>query len=53
LNQVWRLEGSSSLTNWLLVTMATNTTGWVEFRDPEVNPNDFIPPHRFYRIGTP
>ena len=49
LNQVWRLDGATSLPNWVPILTVTNTTGWVKFNDPILLP----PVIRFYRISPP
>lgn len=49
LNQIWRIDGATSLPNWVPILTVTNTTGWVKFSDPALQP----PMIRFYRIAPP
>jgi hypothetical protein len=49
LNQAWRFEISSDFLEWSPIQTITNTTGWVQFDDPQLTP----PPLRFYRISPP
>jgi hypothetical protein len=51
LKQVWRFESSSGLTQWFHVSTVTNTMGWLQIRDPTIDPGDEAPPRRFYRIA--
>jgi hypothetical protein len=53
LNQVWRFERSANLVHWVPIATVTNTAGWLSFVDPNIDPTDVLPPHRFYRIAPP
>jgi hypothetical protein len=53
LNQVWRFESSADFIQWFSLATVTNTTGWVRFIDPTIDPGDVVPPRRFYRIAPP
>ena len=46
---VGRLDGATSLPNWVPILTVTNTTGWVKFSDPALQP----PAIRFFRISPP